>query len=126
MRFRMRYAIGLLSIWGCVLVGCVIDSEPDGDDEVGYGCSTTCGLNAYCDATGSCVCEAGTVPVCGTGDCLVQDFVCDGFEDCANGADEAQQNCLADVEQDWWVGDGCVDGLDVQWRLWSPEFDWTW
>jgi len=93
--------------------------------EPGTGCTTTCGLNAFCD-TGACVCDDGFIAVCGTGDCLPLRQLCDGVPDCPNLADEAAQTCAQQEVQQWTVVDDCDDGLDIEWRMWSQERDWTW
>ena len=88
-------------------------------------CQTTCGLNSYCDGS-QCVCAEGFVSVCGNGDCLAQDRVCDGVPDCADEGDEAASVCKPDRVMSWQVADGCDDGLDAQWRLWASGRDWVW
>jgi hypothetical protein len=105
-----------------------------GDPYARYGCTpsqpqmhceTTCGLNAYC-AEGACRCADGFVAVCGTGDCIPEAALCDGVEDCANGADEDQEICFPIIVQEYVVVDDCNDGQDVLWRLWAGDRDWVW
>jgi len=88
-------------------------------------CETTCGLNAYCDA-GSCRCAEGSVAVCGTGDCVGEQTLCDGTADCANAADEDPLVCYEGAVQEWALSDRCDDGADVRWRVWAQERDWVW
>lgn len=88
-------------------------------------CGTTCGLNAFCDS-GECVCDDGFVAVCGTGDCIGTDRLCDGTADCANAADEDALVCFDGAVQYWTVVDGCDDGEDVAFRLWAQDRDWVW
>lgn len=89
-------------------------------------CQTTCGLNAYCDDGAACVCADGFVAVCGTGDCMPTEQVCDGIEDCINARDEDPEVCEAAEVQQWTLVDGCDDGLDISWRLWARERGWVW
>jgi hypothetical protein len=110
---------------------CRCDPGYVGDPYAEHGCSrvgacaTTCGLNSYCE-DGSCVCADGFIAVCSTGDCLAASSICDGVVDCANEADEADDLCATFVVQTWVVSDGCDDGQDVQWRLWSEDGAWVW
>ncbi len=92
----------------------------------GSACETTCGLNAYCADDAACRCADGFVAVCGTGDCLPEGSVCDGVEDCINAADESREVCTAAEVQQWALTDGCDDGQDVAWRLWSRDRGWVW
>jgi hypothetical protein len=100
------------------LYGCT-PSQPGG------GCNTTCGLNAYCDDE-ACRCDDGFVAVCSTGDCIPEQQLCDGADDCANAADEDPDVCFPIIVQEWLVTDDCDDGRDVKWRLWAAERGWVW
>lgn len=91
----------------------------------GSHCQTTCGLNAYC-SNGACRCAEGFVAVCGTGDCIPEASLCDGYQDCQNGKDEEPAVCYPAAAQEWIVVDDCDDGLDVEWRLWSEDGTWVW
>lgn len=91
----------------------------------GSHCQTTCGLNAYC-SNGACRCAEGFVAVCGTGDCIPEASLCDGYQDCQNGKDEEPAVCYPAAAQEWIVVDDCDDGLDVEWRLWGDDRDWVW
>lgn len=93
--------------------------------QAGRGCTTTCGLNSYCEQ-GACVCEQGFIAVCGTGDCLALRQLCDGVPDCPNHADESLQTCNPPRTQQWTMTDDCVDGQDMEWRLYSRDRDWAW
>ena len=114
---------------------CVCDEGYDGMPEAEKGCQPTtaegecaadgCGLNAYC-SDNLCYCNAGSVAVCGTGDCLPMAKLCDGAPDCPNSADEAMELCHPTVVQDWSVIDSCSDNFDVEWRLFSQDRDWIW
>lgn len=88
-------------------------------------CDTTCGLNAFCDGSG-CACVEGYVAVCGTGDCMPVEQVCDGVADCVNDRDEDPEVCDVAEVQHWSLADDCVDGLDVHWRLWAQDRGWVW
>lgn len=88
-------------------------------------CQTTCGLNAYCEA-GECVCAEGFAAVCGNADCMALERICDGIDDCIGGADEEASLCVPDRVMTFEVSDGCDDGLEAQWRLWSDRRDWVW
>lgn len=113
---------------------CVCESGLVGDPYAAYGCQPppgtgcpeTCGLNAYCDASGECVCATGYDAVCGTADCLATSLLCDGVADCPAGEDEAPSVCADEIDQEWTLIDDCNDGIDVQWRLWSADGTWTW
>ncbi|MBK8264563.1 MAG: hypothetical protein IPK80_24870 [Nannocystis sp.] len=115
---------------------CVCDDGYAGNAEAAQGCQPTtaegtceadeaCGLNAYC-SEGLCYCNAGAVAVCGSGDCLAVDSLCDGAQSCANGADEAPELCNPTVAMDWSVVDRCDDGIDAEWRLFAADRDWIW
>lgn len=118
----------------CLDSECVCEQGLVGDPYARHGCQppagtvcpTTCGLNAYCAPPGECVCAADFVPVCGTGDCLAADRLCDGVADCANGQDEDPSSCTNELSQEWTLVDDCNDDIDVQWRLWSSDGLWTW
>lgn len=93
----------------------------------GGSCATTCGLNAFCDEEAqACVCAEGFAAVCGTGDCMLESEICDGSDDCQNGADESAEVCTAVEIQQWAVSDACDDGAHVAWRLWSRDRGWVW
>jgi hypothetical protein len=72
------------------------------------------------------VCAEGFVAVCGTGDCLAQESLCDGTPDCANEADEDAAVCFPAAVQDWIVVDACEDGYDTMWRVYSLDRGWAW
>ena len=97
--------------------------QPSG--AAGGACETTCGLNAYCDER-ACVCAEGFVAVCGTGDCMPLEQVCDGIADCVNERDEDPEVCEVAEVQHWSLVDDCDDGLDVRWRLWAEDRGWVW
>jgi len=82
----------------CGAAGCPVYVVVDVEDDA---CSdVACGAYAYCDA-GACVCEAGYVP--------------DDFDPAA---------CVA--VQKVLVEDGCDDGRDIAFRLWSSDGSWVW
>jgi hypothetical protein len=91
----------------------------------GTSCASGCGDNAWC-ADDVCQCESGYVAVCDAGGCLAVAYLCDGYDDCAGGEDEHASACVDQAIQDWEVVDGCDDGVDVEWRVWSLERDWVW
>lgn len=102
-------------------VGCE-SSQPAVDP----ACTKDCGQNAYC-SEGACFCELDHVYVCGpNAGCLPNDRLCDASPDCPNSADEQPAVCSAPVFQEWLLTDSCDDSLDIQWRLFSQDRDWTW
>ena len=115
---------------------CVCDPGYAGVPEAEQGCQPTtvegscgadgCGLNAYCGEDNLCYCNAGSVAVCGTGDCLPLDNLCDGEAHCPNQADEAMDLCYPIVVMEWSVIDSCADGYDIEWRLFSEDRGWIW
>jgi len=112
---------------------CVCEAGHAGNPDAAHGCQPTvgsactdgCGAHASCDA-GTCLCDEGYVATCGGADCLAIERVCDGIDDCADGADEDPMVCVDQAIQEWVVTDACLDGYDVQWRVWSLDRDWVW
>lgn len=88
-------------------------------------CDSACGLNASCQ-DGACQCADGFVAVCGTGDCTAEAALCDGTADCTNAADEDPTVCFETVVMELALVDGCDDGKDISWRLWSHGREWAW
>lgn len=101
--------------------GCVA-TQP----EVDASCSASCGQFAYCSEE-ECYCELDHVPVCGeNAGCFPEARLCDGNEDCPNGADEAPAACSEPIFQEWLLTDRCDDGNDVEWKLFAQDRDWSW
>ncbi|MBZ5714470.1 hypothetical protein [Nannocystis pusilla] len=98
------------------------DATPAVDEE----CAKDCGQNAYC-SEGECYCELDHVYVCGeNAGCMPTERLCDKANDCPNAADEALAVCSPPVFQEWLLTDDCDDGLDIEWRLFAQDRDWTW
>lgn len=101
--------------------GCLA-TQPKPDES----CEADCGQNAYC-SEGECYCELDHVAVCGPGaGCVPESILCDGAVDCANGGDEEVAVCSKSTFQEWLLTDSCDDQLDIEWRLFSQDRDWSW
>jgi hypothetical protein len=49
---------------------------------------------------------------CGDGTCVFIFFLCDGFNDCANGSDEDPLLCTSNVPPEWTCDASYYDALD--------------
>lgn len=94
--------------------------------EVDESCAVACGQHAYCSEN-ACYCEVDHVPVCGdNAGCLEATRLCDGTQDCPNGADEQPAACSKPIYQEWLLTDRCDDSEDIEWRLFAQDRDWVW